>query len=76
MALNSESPCVNICVMDEASGLCVGCLRDIDEIMAWGSMAPIARRVLMEALPERRARLGERALRRLELIRRARGGQL
>ena len=26
------SPCVNVCRMDELSGLCEGCLRTIDEI--------------------------------------------
>ena len=31
------SPCVNICKMDEQSGLCQGCWRTIDEIVAWSS---------------------------------------
>lgn len=71
-----ESPCVNVCVMDPESRLCVGCLRTIDEIVAWGGLAPEARRDLMRSLPERKARLGERALKRLAVLTRARGGSL
>ncbi|WP_018632381.1 DUF1289 domain-containing protein [Neomegalonema perideroedes] len=76
MALNPESPCVNICVMDADSGLCVGCLRSIDEIVAWGGLASEARRALMKALPERKARLGAQALKRLEILNRARPNRL
>jgi len=32
------SPCVSICNMDPATGLCSGCLRTIDEIAGWGRM--------------------------------------
>ena len=30
------SPCISVCRMDAASGLCEGCFRTIDEIVAWG----------------------------------------
>ncbi|HEX7643707.1 MAG TPA: DUF1289 domain-containing protein [Burkholderiaceae bacterium] len=30
------SPCISICRMNEASGLCEGCQRTIDEIVRWG----------------------------------------
>ncbi|MES2743171.1 MAG: DUF1289 domain-containing protein [Pseudomonadota bacterium] len=29
------SPCIGLCTMDRGSGLCQGCLRTIDEIVAW-----------------------------------------
>lgn len=32
------SPCISICRMDEASGLCAGCLRTRDEIAAWSRL--------------------------------------
>ncbi len=32
------SPCISLCQMDEPSGLCKGCWRTIDEIVAWGSL--------------------------------------
>lgn len=33
----APSPCISICRMNPQSGLCEGCLRTIDEIVAWGS---------------------------------------
>lgn len=30
------SPCVGVCRMVAATGLCEGCWRSIDEIVAWG----------------------------------------
>lgn len=32
------SPCISKCQMDEASRLCRGCWRTIEEIIAWSSM--------------------------------------
>ncbi|MDO9217322.1 MAG: DUF1289 domain-containing protein, partial [Lacisediminimonas sp.] len=34
--LPPPSPCIDICRMEQHTGLCVGCLRTIDEITAWG----------------------------------------
>ena len=31
------SPCISLCEMAPDTGLCRGCLRNIDEIVAWGS---------------------------------------
>lgn len=31
------SPCISLCQMVAATGLCEGCLRTIDEIVAWGT---------------------------------------
>ncbi len=33
-----DSPCVKICVIQPATGFCVGCGRTIDEISRWGGM--------------------------------------
>ncbi len=48
------SPCIRVCIVDGASGLCVGCLRTLPEIAAWGSMTPIEREAVMADLPARR----------------------
>jgi predicted Fe-S protein YdhL (DUF1289 family) len=32
------SPCISVCRMDAASGMCEGCMRTLDEIAAWGMM--------------------------------------
>lgn len=50
-----SSPCVSLCRIDPASGLCEGCLRTIDEITAWGTMSDDARRRVWAALDARRA---------------------
>ena len=51
------SPCVDVCRMNAALGLCEGCMRTLDEIAAWGSMNDAARRVVMQQLPARRPAL-------------------
>nr|WP_295667670.1 DUF1289 domain-containing protein [Sphingomonas sp.] len=51
------SPCVNICDLDEARDLCLGCARTIDEIGAWSSGTPEWRATIMAELPARRAAL-------------------
>jgi hypothetical protein len=48
------SPCINVCAMDAASGLCTGCGRTLDEIARWGGMSDRERREIMLALPQRR----------------------
>ncbi len=55
-----ESPCVKICVIHPAEGLCVGCLRTLDEIARWGGMTPAERRTVTAALPSRAPRLTRR----------------
>ena len=49
------SPCINVCRMDAASGLCEGCLRTLDEIAAWGTMDDGDKRVVWQRLELRRA---------------------
>jgi predicted Fe-S protein YdhL (DUF1289 family) len=52
-----ESPCVKICVLDQASGLCSGCGRSLDEIGAWHGLNDKERRRIMVELQERMKRL-------------------
>jgi predicted Fe-S protein YdhL (DUF1289 family) len=52
-----ESPCIKLCVVEPATRHCLGCHRTIDEIAAWSSMTPEARRAVMATLPERAERL-------------------
>lgn len=65
-----ESPCIKICVIHPAEGLCVGCLRTREEIAAWSAMTPGERRTIMAGLAARRPRLvqrrGGRAARRTD----------
>jgi len=48
-----ETPCVNICLLDDALGLCVGCGRTIEEIAHWATMSDRERRAIMAVLPVR-----------------------
>lgn len=54
-----DSPCVNICVIDEASGFCVGCGRTIAEITAWSGLTPAGRASVLARLPPRLAEIEE-----------------
>ena len=56
------SPCISICKMDPAAGsvdervaggLCVGCLRTLDEIIEWGTASDDRKRFLVQALARR-----------------------
>ena len=51
------SPCTSVCRLDDASGLCVGCARTLDEIASWSVLDDEARRAIVAALPARAARL-------------------
>ena len=48
------SPCIGVCRMDEASGLCTGCLRTLDEIALWSVLDDDDKRFVWEALAQRR----------------------
>ena len=50
-----ETPCIDVCEMDDGTGLCRGCGRTIDEIARWGGMSREERRAIMAALPARKA---------------------
>lgn len=52
-----ETPCVNVCVVDGASGLCLGCYRTLSEIGGWSGLTDEARASVMADLPARRDRI-------------------
>jgi predicted Fe-S protein YdhL (DUF1289 family) len=47
------SPCVRVCVLDPATGLCRGCARTLEEIAGWPSMTSAERRDVLRRLAER-----------------------
>jgi predicted Fe-S protein YdhL (DUF1289 family) len=51
------SPCIKVCQMDPARGVCIGCCRSLDEISRWGAMSEQEQLQAMQQLPERRRRL-------------------
>ena len=51
------SPCISLCEMDPATGLCRGCLRTIDEIVAWGSASEDTKRAVWREIRRRESEL-------------------
>jgi predicted Fe-S protein YdhL (DUF1289 family) len=49
-----KTPCIQVCTMDAASGLCAGCGRTLDEIARWSAMSEAERRAILARLPQRR----------------------
>jgi predicted Fe-S protein YdhL (DUF1289 family) len=49
------SPCIRLCVLDPARGLCAGCGRTLAEIGGWLSFSPAERDAIMKELPARLA---------------------
>ncbi|MGX1691606.1 DUF1289 domain-containing protein [Brevundimonas naejangsanensis] len=56
------SPCVMVCTVDGASGLCLGCLRTLQEIATWSRMTDEGRTAVMAELPGRKSRIDPRLL--------------
>ncbi len=48
-----ESPCIKVCAVDGASGLCVGCGRSLPEIGGWMQLGDAGRSAVMAELPAR-----------------------
>lgn len=51
----TSSPCNGICIMDEDTGLCVGCLRTSDEIAKWEDYSDEQRADVMREITQREA---------------------
>jgi predicted Fe-S protein YdhL (DUF1289 family) len=51
--VNIESPCIKVCVMDPASGLCRGCGRTLAEIGAWTTLRQSERAAIAAQLAGR-----------------------
>lgn len=48
------SPCIGVCRIDPGTGWCVGCLRSLDEIAAWGTLDDAAKRHVLACVALRR----------------------
>jgi len=51
-----------VCTVDGASGLCLGCLRTLQEIATWSRMTDEGRAAVMADLPGRKTRIDPRLL--------------
>ncbi|MDX1709841.1 MAG: DUF1289 domain-containing protein [Rhodovibrionaceae bacterium] len=48
------SPCISVCQLDDATDLCLGCQRNIDEIRDWPIMTADEKRAVLKRIEERR----------------------
>ncbi len=53
------SPCVSVCRLDPASGLCEGCCRTIEEIAAWSRLDDAGKRAVWGHIAGRASREGD-----------------
>ena len=49
-----ESPCIKVCKLDQATGLCTGCLRSVDEIRSWREASNEQKQAIVAAAQQRR----------------------
>ena len=56
-ALAVLSPCISVCRMHAASGLCEGCFRTRDEIAGWSAATQAGKRTVWKAIVQRMAAL-------------------
>ncbi|HYN13088.1 MAG TPA: DUF1289 domain-containing protein [Burkholderiales bacterium] len=49
-----KSPCIKVCQMDPARGVCLGCCRTLDEIGRWSEMSNRERENILASLAGRR----------------------
>ena len=56
------TPCVQVCIVDGHSGLCLGCYRTLGEIAGWTGFSDGKRAALMAELPGRRERISPEKL--------------
>lgn len=48
------SPCTRVCTIDQATGLCAGCGRTMEEVARWSQMTDDERQRIMSSLDDRR----------------------
>lgn len=53
------SPCISVCTMDEDSGLCLGCARNLREVAGWARMSDEQKRAVLAQLPARKQTMRE-----------------
>jgi uncharacterized protein len=58
-----STPCINVCVLDPLSALCIGCGRTGEEITAWATMSETERLAAMAGLGHRLTEARSRAAR-------------
>ena len=50
-----QSPCIGVCSMDDSTGLCLGCYRNMDEIQGWWDLDDTQKQAVIATASEREA---------------------
>jgi uncharacterized protein len=51
----AKSPCIGVCKISKATGLCKGCLRSKEEIKGWKKLSKSERRDVLETVAQRKS---------------------
>ncbi|MGE5401419.1 MAG: DUF1289 domain-containing protein [Ignavibacteriales bacterium] len=57
-----NSPCNGVCTIHKPTGLCMGCLRTMDEIASWPYLTDEEKSEVMQELRLRRLKYGNRLI--------------
>jgi hypothetical protein len=68
----ASTPCVNVCILDPLSALCIGCGRTTAEIAAWATMSETERIAVMAGLAQRLTEARSRSARGGRVVSRGR----
>ena len=49
------SPCITVCQIDDKTGFCLGCFRNVDEIREWPILTADEKKQVLEAIDARKA---------------------
>lgn len=48
------SPCIDVCRIDERTGLCAGCWRTLDEIAGWAGFTSAEKQAVLARIEQRK----------------------
>ncbi len=51
------TPCIQVCIVDGPTSLCLGCYRTLSEIGGWSGLSDAQRAEIMTELPSRISRI-------------------
>ena len=57
-----KTPCIQVCAIDDESGLCLGCFRTLGEIAGWSRLTAAERDRVMDEAPARRGQIAPEKL--------------
>ena len=51
--IETQSPCIGVCSMDDSTGFCQGCYRTMNEIQQWWDLDNTQKQVVINLASER-----------------------